>query len=54
MLVGNRSANDDGIEMQKFTDHPIGVGRNPKYDGQVVTQLTHNAAVAPTNEDGNT
>jgi hypothetical protein len=53
MLVSKRSCNYDAIEMQKFTDHPIGVGRNPKYDGEVMTKLTHNFFRSPTDDDGN-
>ena len=40
------------IEAKEFTDHPIGVGHDPKANGQVVCQLRLNTPGTVSNDKG--
>lgn len=40
-----------GVEMKKFTDHPVTVGTDPKRDRNVMTQFTHVLACSPGNHN---
>ena len=53
VFVADIAINRVAIKMQKFANHPVRVGRNPKDDGQVVGELAHNAPGTPCNDNGN-
>jgi hypothetical protein len=53
VFIGNININHPGIKMKEFTDHPVGVGANPEYDGQVMAYFADELAGAETDDNGN-
>ena len=53
MFIGNVPINDVSVEVEKFADHPIGVGRNPNHNGKIMAELTHQMPCSPSDYNGN-
>ncbi len=51
MLKGIITKKYVGIKVKKLTDHPVRVGRYPKSDGYIVTNLTHILPGSECNDD---